>query len=78
MKMEKSSPFDRSDNRTWNMVFVELRGTMMNVHRVRIPISFNMGTRDRPVEPRPAELIRSYTLQHAEVGVAADYTKYAT
>lgn len=42
----------------WRDIYVEVRGTMLNFHRVK--------------DGRPSRLLRSYTLQHAEIGLAPD------
>ena len=56
-------------------VFVVLQGTALHLHEVKRPIHFNTGLRQRSSPPRAGTLIRSYTLQHAEVGIAGDYIK---
>jgi hypothetical protein len=74
-KLEMISPFDRSEARSWMPVYVVLRGTVLRMHVVKRPISFAKGMRNRTPDVRAGTLLRSYTLQHAEVGIAVDYTK---
>ena len=81
MKTELITPFDRCEDRLWSKVFVRLEGTMLNIHRLKTPHLFSKapqsleGTRDMPAGASAGSLLRSYTLQHAEVGIAADYRK---
>jgi hypothetical protein len=81
MKTELVTPFDRCEDRLWSKVFVRLEGTMLNIHRLRTPHIFSKsaqnleGTPDMPAGASAGSLLRSYTLQHAEVGMAADYRK---
>ena len=80
-KMEMRSPFSRAEGRSWTKVFVVLKGTMLSLHRVKDPGLFASldypyaGTPDRPLGSSAGRLIRSYTLQNAEVGIAVDYQK---
>ncbi|KAI9823886.1 MAG: hypothetical protein M1832_002203 [Thelocarpon impressellum] len=79
--MEMNSPFDQAEGRSWGKVFVVLKGTMLSIHRVKNPGFFGKldhdykGTPDRPLGTTAGSLIRSYTLQNAEVGIAVDYQK---
>ncbi|KAI9886748.1 MAG: hypothetical protein M1823_001457 [Watsoniomyces obsoletus] len=74
-KLEMVSPFERSEARSWTEVYAVLRGTALDLHETRWSLQFGATGRDRPAEIRAGLLIRSYTLQYAEVGVAADYHK---
>ncbi|KAI9750751.1 MAG: hypothetical protein M4579_006323 [Chaenotheca gracillima] len=80
-KMELDSPFDRCYDRAWHKVFVVLEGTMLSIHKVKTPGFFSktsytdVGTQDRPAGTSAGKKLRSYTLQHAEFGIAADYAK---
>ncbi|KAL7276080.1 hypothetical protein RUND412_000927 [Rhizina undulata] len=80
-KMELSSPFDRAGKRRWRKVYVVLHGTLLNIHKLRRMPFFGSAKRKQreraglPLEYLPGKLIKSYTLQLAEVGVAADYKK---
>ena len=80
-KMEMTSPFSKAPTRWWSRVFVVLKGTLLCIHKVRDPGLFSKldldykGTPDRPLGCTAGPLLRSYTLQHAEVGIAVDYRK---
>ncbi|KAI9839143.1 MAG: hypothetical protein M1819_003136 [Sarea resinae] len=77
LKTERHDPFNRADGRSWTKVFVVLRGTVLNIHHVR-SARFFRGLRKIPEDSGewiPGQLIKSYTLQYAEVGLANDYTK---
>jgi len=58
VNMESVSPLHSVSPSEWRDVYVEVRGTLLNFHRVK--------------DGRPYRLLRSYTLQHAEVGLAPD------
>lgn len=58
VNMESVSPLHSASQSEWRDVYVEVRGTMLNFHRVK--------------DGRPSRLLRSYTLQHAEIGLAPD------
>jgi hypothetical protein len=58
VNMESVSPLHNVSQSEWRDVFVEVRGTLLNFHRVK--------------DGRPYRLLRSYTLQHAEIGLAPD------
>ncbi|KZF25085.1 hypothetical protein L228DRAFT_61276 [Xylona heveae TC161] len=81
MKKELHSQFRTAGSRQWNKVYVVLRGTMLNVHRVKHVGHHPFGHGPEPDAEDPlrgvaaGQLIRSYTLQHAEVGIAVDYKK---
>ncbi|KAF1958648.1 hypothetical protein CC80DRAFT_16342 [Byssothecium circinans] len=70
MKSELTCVFLLERNRNWNDVYVILRGTQLNIHRVKIP-----GILSKNRKPLPGRLIKTYSLQHAEVGVASDFKK---
>jgi hypothetical protein len=72
VRQELSSPFQVSGCRDWYDAFVILQGTQLSIHRVKNP-----GLLSKSRQPTPGRLIRSYTLQHAEVGVASDFRKTA-
>ncbi|KAI9657579.1 MAG: hypothetical protein M1829_006887 [Trizodia sp. TS-e1964] len=85
MKMEITDIFNRSDDRAWLRVYVVLHGTMLSIYKVKTPSDvFGLskdterllgGTPDYPAGTKQGALLESYTLQYAEVGVAADYRK---
>lgn len=58
VNMESVSPLHSPSQSEWRDVYVEVQGTMLNFHRVK--------------DGRPSRLLRSYTLQHAEIGLAPD------
>ncbi|KAF1841390.1 uncharacterized protein K460DRAFT_358150 [Cucurbitaria berberidis CBS 394.84] len=70
IKQELSSPFQVSGHREWSDAYVVLRGTQLNIHRVKHP---SLLSKNRL--PSAGRLMRTYTLQHAEVGVASDFKK---
>lgn len=53
VNMESVSPLHTVSMSEWRDIWVEVRGTMLNFHRVK--------------DGRPSRLLRSYTLQHAEI-----------
>lgn len=70
-KTEMLTPFKQADDRSWKKVYVKLSGTCLNVHRVKYTAQF--GEAEKIVVA--GRLLRSYTLQHAEVGLATDVEK---
>ncbi|KAJ4304183.1 hypothetical protein N0V88_001795 [Collariella sp. IMI 366227] len=58
-KMEIEETTKRAEYRDWRMVYVELRGTALNIYNVK---------KERGLE-------KSYSLLHADAGIAADYRK---
>ncbi|KAH7078627.1 hypothetical protein FB567DRAFT_450867 [Paraphoma chrysanthemicola] len=72
VRQELSSPFQVAGNREWYDVFVVLQGTQLSICRVKQP-----GLLSKNRKPSPGRLIRTYTLQHAEIGVASDFKKTA-
>src|SRR5579862_5032118 len=79
-KMEFRSPFERACDRAWFKVFVILDGTMLKVCKVRNIVLAGRtlahdiaANPDLPVTAIAGAVMRTYTLQHAEVGNAVDY-----
>lgn len=72
IKQELSSPFHVSSHREWHDAFVILRGTQLSIHRIKNPSLFS---KDR--QPTPGRLLRTYSLQHSEAGMASDLKKTA-
>ena len=70
VRYELLSPFQVSGCRDWWDAYVVLRGTQINIHRIKQP-----GLLSRNKLPTPGRLVASYSLQHAEVGLAADFRK---
>jgi hypothetical protein len=78
-KMELEGAVHKAQNRNWTRVYVELQGTALTFHKCKIPgILGSKGrtTPDFPAGTTKGELLQSYNLQHADVGIAADYVKY--
>ena len=71
VRCELASPFMESDDQKWHQVYAHLRGTQLSIHRLKTGRLFS--SRDKA--PEIGRLIRSYTLQHAEIGVAVDHNK---
>ncbi|KAF2196021.1 hypothetical protein GQ43DRAFT_445490, partial [Delitschia confertaspora ATCC 74209] len=69
-KQELQSPFEVAEMRGWVDAFVVIRGTQLNIYRVK---TSNFLSKDRTV--CPGRLLKTYSLQHAEVGVASDFKK---
>ncbi|KAF2709772.1 hypothetical protein K504DRAFT_455443 [Pleomassaria siparia CBS 279.74] len=70
MKQELSSPFQVAGTREWNDVYVSLRGTQFRICRIKSPHFLSKSR-----APGPGRLIKSFSLQHAEVGLASDFKK---
>ncbi|KAI5795689.1 hypothetical protein EDC01DRAFT_782217 [Geopyxis carbonaria] len=75
-KMELSNPFERADKRRWKKVYLVLHGTKLDVHKPKRVMFFGKKSKTSgEAEYTAGALLESYTLQLAEVGTAADYTK---
>lgn len=72
MKQELSSPFAIAGNREWFETFAVLEGTQLSFYRVKNPSLLSKNK-----SPTAGRFLRSYTLQHAEVGIASDFRKTA-
>ncbi|RMZ72939.1 ph domain-containing [Pyrenophora seminiperda CCB06] len=70
IKQELSSPFQVSGHREWQDVYAILRGTQLSLYRIKNPRLLSKNK-----QPCAGRLLRTYSLQHAEVGVAADFKK---
>ncbi|KAL0930887.1 ph domain-containing protein [Colletotrichum truncatum] len=80
-KMEIENTTKRAEDRNWHTTFVQLRGTALNFYNVKKDWGWGR-TRDGPtISPdnppwvKRASLDKAYSLQHADVGIAADYKK---
>ncbi|KAI9891784.1 MAG: hypothetical protein M1814_002349 [Vezdaea aestivalis] len=77
VKMELTTPFDRAEHRTWKLYYVVLDGPQLKLHKVNcLPIwsPHHIGNSpDKPDCCKPGKLVKRFTLQHAEVGIASDY-----
>jgi hypothetical protein len=70
LKTELITPFQASADRQWHDVYAVLCGTQLNIHRVKTPSFLS-----KSKSPTPGRLTKSYTLQHAEIGLASDFKK---
>ncbi|KAF2007310.1 hypothetical protein P154DRAFT_401150, partial [Amniculicola lignicola CBS 123094] len=70
-KQELSSPFQIAATREWGDVYVELCGTQLSIYRIKSSRFFGKHRNG------PGRLLRTYSLQHGEVGVASDFKKSA-
>ena len=70
LKTELITPFQASEDRQWYDVYAVLCGTQLNIHHVKMP-----GFLSKSKSPTAGRLIKSYTLQHAEIGLASDFKK---
>lgn len=81
-KMELESAVHRAQDRKWSRVFVDLQGTALRIYKTKSVGIFSKAqlaanlTPDLPPYLKPGMLLRTYSLQYADVGVAADYIKY--
>jgi hypothetical protein len=81
-KMELESAVQRADDRNWSKVFLKIQGTALQVYKVKNLGMFSKEYSDPILNPdlppylRAGDLLRTYSLQYAEVGIAADYVKY--
>ncbi|KAJ4188844.1 hypothetical protein NW755_006340 [Fusarium falciforme] len=81
-KMEITNTVRRAEDRQWRMAYVTLHGTALNIYGVKKGWQWRRARDDGPsVDPdNPSwidqgKLAKSYGLQYAEVGIAADYKK---
>ncbi|RDW83447.1 hypothetical protein BP5796_04938 [Coleophoma crateriformis] len=79
-KQELEGAVHKATDRNWSRVYVTLQGTALRFYNFTSPSVFArhqlvQKTPDLPSGTKRGVLIRSYNLQHAEVGIAADYLK---
>jgi hypothetical protein len=80
-KMELQGAIHRASDRNWYRVLATLQGTLLTFHKLKGSGVFSRerdgrkGTPDFPAGTRRGSLLGSYNLQHADVGIAADYVK---
>ncbi|PQE03030.1 PH domain-containing protein [Rutstroemia sp. NJR-2017a BVV2] len=79
-KMELQGAVHRAGDRNWYRVIATLQGTALSFHKIKTSSVFGRsdgrkGTPDYPSGTKRGSLISSYNLQHADVGIAADYVK---
>ena len=81
MKHEIEDTIKRAEDRHWNNMFVTLNGTALNIYRIKKDWGLGRSRDgpsicpDNPPWVRKGKLERSYSLQHADAGIAADYKK---
>lgn len=81
-KHEIEDTIKRAEDRRWHNTFVVLSGTALHLYHIKR--DWGLGkTRDGPsISPdnppwvRKAKLEKTYSLLHADAGIAADYKKY--
>ncbi|KAK8161746.1 hypothetical protein IWX90DRAFT_361191, partial [Phyllosticta citrichinensis] len=59
-----------SKQANWIEVYVVLRGTMLSIYRLK-----HQFFAKRSHKPSPGRLLKNYSLQHAEIGLALDFKK---
>ncbi|KUJ21461.1 uncharacterized protein LY89DRAFT_694908 [Mollisia scopiformis] len=85
-KMELEGAVHKASDRNWYKVLVTLQGTALSFHKYQKPGMFSsssardasgrkIGGPDFPSGVKRGLFLRSYNLQHADVGIAADYLK---
>lgn len=79
-KLELETAVHRAFDRNWYQVYAELQGTALQFYKVKSAGIFAGGggpntSADLPPYLKPGELLKIYSLQHADVGIAADYVK---
>lgn len=80
-KLELEGAVHKALDRNWYRVMVTLQGTALTFHKCKTPglfgaaMSASKHSPDFPAGTTRGALLRSYNLQHADVGIAADYVK---
>ncbi|KAG5970656.1 hypothetical protein E4U55_001533 [Claviceps digitariae] len=80
-KHEIENTTKRAGDRQWHTVFVSLNGTALNVYSVKKDWGWGRSRDgpticpDNPPWVRKSKLEKSYSLLHADAGIAADYSK---
>jgi hypothetical protein len=79
-KMELEGAVHRAHDRNWYRVYVTLQGTALTFHKHKSSgllsaWSSEGGRVDIAVPTKKGQFLKSYNLQHADVGIAADYFK---
>lgn len=72
VRYECTSPFEYNETNQWSDVFLVLHGTRFSVYQVATPKLFSKNR--APIGA--GKHLKTYSLQHAEVGVASDCKKY--
>lgn len=80
-KLEFESAVQKATNRNWHKVWLVLQGTALHLYQAK-NVSFFSAQKcapntspDLPPYIKQGELLQTYSLQYAEVGIAADYEK---
>jgi hypothetical protein len=81
--MEIEDTIKRAEYRNWHQVYVVLHGTSLNVYQVKKDRGWWSSTKhdgpsvspDNPPWCKMGTLEKSYSLLHADAGIAADYRK---
>lgn len=83
MKMEIVDTIKRAPARHWRAMFAQLEGTKLSIYTIKrdwgLGRSGKTGAEifaDNPPWIQKGTLEKTYTLLHADVGIAADYEKY--
>ena len=77
-KKELEGAIHKAHDRTWFKVSVTLQGTALTLHKYRsggMLGGWGREAADIAVAGKKGGFLRSYNLQHADVGIAADYYK---
>lgn len=81
MKHEIENTTKRAEDRQWHNVFVALNGTALSIYGTKKDWSWGKSRAgpsicpDNPPWIRKAKLEKTYSLLHADAGIAADYKK---
>lgn len=81
MKQEVEYTTKRAEDRRWHTVFVRLHGTALNIYHVKKDWGWGRSRDgpsicpDNPPWVRISKLEKTYSLHHADAGIAADYKK---
>lgn len=75
-KVEKETPFDFIEDPKWSTKYAVLSGTQLLIHDVRKPNPLALAANPSLPREMPGKLVKKFTLQHAEMGLAADHKKY--
>lgn len=79
-KVELEGAVHRASDRNWYRVYATLQGTALTFHKYKSSGYFSTwsseGRRSDAAAPgKMGQFLKSYNLQHADVGIAADYFK---
>ncbi|KAF3012162.1 hypothetical protein E8E14_005064 [Neopestalotiopsis sp. 37M] len=82
MKMEIIDTIKRAPARNWRAMFVQLEGTKLSIYSIKKDWGLGRSKKhgaqvfaDNPPWVQKGTLEKTYTLLHADVGIAADYEK---